>query len=93
MSEQPTAGMGAACRSYHRATERHVRARKDYRCEWCGEPIPKGSDHVIATEFPGGEAGYADSAGRPVRWRICAAPPCHYCSTPPASGDTTGAGS
>lgn len=21
------------------------RGRKDYRCEWCGEPIPKGEKH------------------------------------------------
>lgn len=22
------------------------RARKDYRCEWCGDPIPTGEQHV-----------------------------------------------
>ena len=75
--------MSNTCRRYHCATEVHVRARKNYRCEWCGEQIRKGSDHVIATEFPGGEAGYADSAGHPVRWRICPAPPCHYCGSHP----------
>ena len=87
MTAEPrdTAEKVALCRSHNCATERHVTARKDYRCDWCGGPIKRGSEHVIATEYPGGEAGYADSAGRPVRWRICAAPPCHYCVIPPGS--------
>lgn len=82
MAEQTTE-TAQPCRTYNCATERHVRARKDYACSWCGEAIPKGSEYVIATEFPGGEAGYADSAGHPVRFRIHGAPPCHYCVFPP----------
>lgn len=82
----------APCRKGDRSQARHVRARKDHRCEWCGKPIPKGSDHVVATEFPGGDAGYADAAGHPVRMRIHGEPPCHYHGEtrplPPGSGDT-----
>jgi hypothetical protein len=27
----------------------HPVARKDYRCAWCGESIPKGEKHVYGT--------------------------------------------
>lgn len=70
--------MSAACRWGDRSEERHVKARKEYRCEWCGKPILAGSDHVVATEFPGGDAGYATAAGHPVRMRIHGEAPCHY---------------
>lgn len=70
--------MSAACRKGDRSEERHVKARKEYRCEWCGKPILAGSDHIVATEFPGGDAGYASAAGHPVRMRIHGEPPCHY---------------
>ena len=71
--------MSTQCGHFPNATQRHQRARKVYVCDWCQEAIVKGSVYVLATEFPGGEAGYADSAGHPVSWRIHDAPPCHYC--------------
>jgi hypothetical protein len=27
-------------------TYSHPVGRKDYRCEWCGQPIPKGEQHA-----------------------------------------------
>lgn len=33
--------------------------------------IRKGDLYLLCTEFPGGESGYADSAGHPVQLRIC----------------------
>lgn len=71
----------APCRKGDRSEERHTTARKDYSCDWCHKPIPKGSVHVVATEFPGGDAGYATAAGHPVRMRIHAEKPCHYCAS------------
>lgn len=68
----------APCRRGHASTERHVTARRQYRCDSCGQPIPPGSEYVVATEFPGGEAEYADYAGHPVRFRIHSTQPCHY---------------
>jgi len=41
--------------------------------------IHAGTAYVVATEYPGGAAGYADAAGHPVRFSIHAAAPCHYC--------------
>lgn len=35
--------------------------------------IRKGELYLLCTEFPGGESGFADSAGHPVRLRICMA--------------------
>ena len=52
-------------------------ARKEYRCD--GYPashatvIKVGELHLLCTEFPGGESGYADDAGKPVRLRLCMA--------------------
>lgn len=33
--------------------------------------IRKGDLYLLCTEFPGGESGYADAAGHPVRLRLC----------------------
>ena len=33
----------------------HPTGRKDYRCEWCGEPIPKGEKHAHFTGMWDGE--------------------------------------
>lgn len=70
--------MSVLCGKYHCSEERHVTTRKEYVCDWCNKPIPKGSDCVVATEFPGGDAGYADSVGHPIRMRLHGEPPCHY---------------
>jgi hypothetical protein len=70
--------VSAPCRRGYRSEERHRKAARDHRCQWCGKAIPKGSEYVVATEFPGGESGYADTAGHPVRMRIHSDPPCHY---------------
>ena len=32
--------------SYELLSETTPKARKDYSCIWCGEPIPKGEFHV-----------------------------------------------
>lgn len=48
------------------------RARKPHRCEWCRKSaIAAGDVYVTWIEFPGGDAGYADSAGHPVRLNVC----------------------
>lgn len=55
-------------------------ARRAYYCGGCakGTAIQPGDRHLEHTEYPGGESGYADSAGHPVRMRECA--PCaHKC--------------
>lgn len=56
-------------------TVRIVTARKDHRCdEYPRCPhggIRRGQQYQIHTEFPGGEAGYADSAGHPVSMKFC----------------------
>lgn len=70
--------MAELLRKSHCYTERRVTARKVHWCDWCGLPIKVGTAYVLATEFPGGEAGYADYAGRPVRFTVHAAPPCSY---------------
>lgn len=31
------------------ANHRYPKARKDHRCEWCGETIPKGETHFQFT--------------------------------------------
>lgn len=51
-------------------------ARKLHRCSesgWSeGHPIKRGEVYLEWTEFPGGESGYADHAGHPVRMAECA---------------------
>lgn len=57
-------------------TERLVTARKRHQCEDyppTTHTIKPGEQYVIATEYPGGESGYADDAGHPVRIKLCTA--------------------
>lgn len=70
--------MSTILRTYSCAQEESVKARKSHRCSWCGGPIAVGEQHVVATEFPGGEAGYADGAGHPVRLRVHHYRPCYH---------------
>ena len=46
------------------------RARKIHKCYGC-RAIQPGEYYIVHTEFPGGDAGYADSAGHPVRMAEC----------------------
>lgn len=53
-------------------------AAKSHRCAtrgtWAADhSIRKGDPYLEHIEFPGGESGYATSAGRPVRMAECAA--------------------
>jgi hypothetical protein len=54
-------------------TRRRV-ARKSHSCPSCDEwrIIKRGDVYLEHTEFPGGDAGYADAAGHPVRMPECA---------------------
>lgn len=60
---------------HHTRVVRRV-ARTPKRCSetwlFAGHPIKPGEVYLEWTEFPGGEAGYADSAGHPVRMAECA---------------------
>lgn len=50
------------------------RARKPRRAEcggYHGHDIAAGELYIEHTEFPGGESGYADTAGHPVRMSEC----------------------
>ena len=48
------------------------RARKQrIACGGYCPPIQPGEHYVEHTEFPGGDAGYADAAGHPVRMAEC----------------------
>lgn len=76
--------MSAPCWKGYCYEERHVKAGKRHQCAWCYGVIEKGAEHVVVTEFPGDEAGFADLAGHPVRMRMCATPPCHYRGEPVA---------
>lgn len=49
---------------------RHV-ARKRHQCRTCSALIEPGDEYMECKEFPGGDAGYADTAGRPVRGAEC----------------------
>lgn len=46
-------------------------ARKEHHCTHC-RVIEPGETYLECTEFPGADAGYADTAGRPVRMAECA---------------------
>lgn len=72
--------MSSLVRRSHCYTETRQVARKVHGCDWCHGAIEVGETYTIATEFPGGEAGYADFAGHPVRFRLHAHPPCSYAS-------------
>lgn len=50
-------------------TSRVRRARK--RRRGCCGPIEPGELYIEHKEFPGGDAGYADAAGHPVRLTEC----------------------
>lgn len=48
-------------------------ARKTHWCPGChpSQPIRAGQAYLVHTEFPGGDSGYADAAGHPVRMSEC----------------------
>lgn len=52
------------------------------RCGWTSHPIKPGDVYLMHTEFPGGDAGYADAAGHPVNM-----PECADCATRYGRGD------
>jgi hypothetical protein len=55
------------------STSRVRRARKSRHCgsDYIGPQIKPGDLYIEHTEFPGGESGYADAAGHPVRMAEC----------------------
>ena len=49
-----------------------AKARRARKPHWgCCRVIKPGELYVEHTEFPGGESGYADTAGHPVRMAEC----------------------
>jgi hypothetical protein len=71
-------------------TQRISRARKNYACDYrmsysC-HGIAAGQLYVTSTEFPGGEAMYANAAGHPVRMRICSTCEIERCGGNSACG-------
>lgn len=59
-------------KTHANVTSRVRRARKMRLCDaYPGRPIRPGELYVEHTEYPGGESGYADSAGHPVRMAEC----------------------
>lgn len=58
------------------------KARAARRCGWTSHPIKPGDVYLMHTEFPGGDAGYADAAGHPVNM-----PECADCATRYGRGD------
>ena len=71
--------MSIVCLKEPNYVQQHVTAITRHRCEWCHGAIEPGTTYVRCTEYPGGDAGYADAAGHPVRMAIHAAEPCHHC--------------
>ena len=55
-------------------TTKRCKSRKVRKCPGCRTPgkIQPGDYYLMHTEFPGGDAGYADAAGHPVRMAECA---------------------
>lgn len=54
---------------------RIVTARRPHRCDYyvrCVDGIRQGDRYLVATEYPGHDVGWADAAGHPVRWKLCA---------------------
>lgn len=51
-------------------TTKACKARKTHKCTGC-RTIQPGEYYLVHKEFPGGDAGYADSAGHPVRMAEC----------------------
>lgn len=66
------------------------RARSERLCEGhrCTVIIPPGQNYLVCTEYPGGESGYADAAGHPVRLAVC--PDCAPRWTHSAMPDSPG---
>jgi len=53
-------------------TNRIIRARRQHQCDdHRGCVIEPGELYLEAKEFPGADAGYADTAGHPVRLKLC----------------------
>lgn len=65
----PAPGRPDRSTSTYRETVRT--AAKVHVCADCHQPINVGDRYVIATEYPGGESGYADAAGHPVSLKVC----------------------
>ena len=53
-------------------TVRRRTARKPHYAPCCRQWIKPGDVYLEHKEFPGGDAGYADNAGHPVRMPECA---------------------
>lgn len=55
--------------------ERIVTARRSHHCDnypRCVDGIKQGDRYLLATEYPGSDVGWANAAGHPVRWKLCA---------------------
>lgn len=60
--------------NYNIHARRRVARKQHPGCGGYCPTIQPGEVYLEVTEFPGGESGYADAAGRPVRMAVCA--PC-----------------
>lgn len=60
-------------RSTQTYREQILTARKSRTCDsaGCVERIEPGDQYLLAKEYPGGESGYADAAGKPIRLHLC----------------------
>jgi hypothetical protein len=74
--------MSAAVMTAYRQSVRRRVARKVHSCQWGNCPdsrsIHPGDVYLEATEFPGGESGYATHAGQPIRMAVCARCACGF---------------
>ena len=66
--------MTATTMGYCTTGRRRLARKKHPACGGHCPPIQPGEVYLEVTEFPGGESGYADAAGHPVRMCVCA--PC-----------------